>query len=62
MYWLAEFIARLIIRLTEHCVWFATGVVLLVLAGVGPMPIYGIAHGQIHWVDAYALYGSDTLR
>ena len=62
LYWLAEFIARLVIRLAGRFAWFATGVVLVLLADGGLMPIYGIAHGQIHWIDAYALYGSDTLR
>jgi hypothetical protein len=37
-------------------------VVVLLLAGIGLLPIFGIAHGQIQWRNAYALYASDTLR
>jgi hypothetical protein len=62
LYWLAEFIARFLIRVAGDHVWPATAVVLLLLASVGLLPIFGIAHGQIHWTNAYALYVSDTLR
>ena len=33
----------------------ASAVVLLLLAGVGAMPIFGIAHGHIQWISAYEL-------
>ena len=62
LYWLAEFVARLLIRVAGVHVWPATAVVLLLLSGIGLLPIFGTAHGQIHWVNAYALYSSDTLR
>jgi hypothetical protein len=62
LYWLAEFIARLLIRVAGVHVWPATAVVLLVLSGVGLLPVFGAAHGEIHWMNAYALYASDTLR
>ena len=62
LYWLAEFVARLLIRVAGVHVWLATAVVLLLLSGIGLLPIFGTAHGRIHWVNAYALYSSDTLR
>ena len=62
LYWLAEFVARLLIRVAGVHVWLATAVVLLLLSGIGLLPIFGTAHGQIHWVNAYALYSSDALR
>ena len=62
LYWLAGLIARIINRLASGYAWLATAIVLLLLASVGAMPIYGAAHGQIHWMSAYELYGSDKLR
>lgn len=62
LYWLAELIARLLIKRAGAYTWFATAVVLLLLAGVGLMPIFGIAHGHIRWTNAYDLYVSGTLR
>ena len=62
LYWLARIIARVMDRLTRGHAWLATAVVLLLLAGVGAMPIYGAAHGRIHWTSAYELYGSGKLR
>ena len=62
LYWLAGLIARTLTRLAGKYVLVATVVVLLLLAGVGSMPIYGIAHGHIQWVNAYELYGSGKLR
>lgn len=62
LYWLAGLIARTLIRLAGKHVWVATAVVLLLLAGIGAMPIYGIAHGHIKWINAYELYGSGKLR
>ena len=62
LYWLAGLIARALTRLAGKHVWVATTAVLLLLAGVGAMPIYGIAHGHIKWVNAYELYGSGKLR
>jgi hypothetical protein len=61
-YWLAGLVAHAMARLTRPHAWLATAVVLLLLAGVGAMPIYGVAHGRIHWTSAYELYGSDRLR
>ena len=62
LYWLAELIARLLIRVSAGHAWPATAVVLLLLSGIGLLPIFGAAHGQIHWMNAYALYASKTLR
>lgn len=62
LYWLAELIARFLIRIAGGYVWFATAIVLLLLAGIGLMPIFGAAHGQIRWMSAYELYASGTLR
>jgi hypothetical protein len=62
LYWLAGLIARSLDRLAGKHVWLATAGVLLVLAGVGALPIYGIAHGHIKWTNAYELYGAGKLR
>ena len=62
LYWLAELIARLLTKRAGEYAWLATAVVLLLLAGVGLLPIFGIAHGQIRWTSAYELYASGTLR
>lgn len=62
LYWLSGLIARALDRLAGKHVWPATAGVLLVLAGVGALPIYGIAHGNIKWTNAYALYGAGNLR
>ena len=62
LYWLAELIARLLIRVAGGHAWPATAIVLLLLSGLGLLPIFGAAHGQIHWMNAYSLYASDTLR
>jgi hypothetical protein len=62
LYWLAELIARLVIRVAGAHVLPATVIVLLLLASIGLLPIFGAAHGQIRWMNAYALYASDTLR
>lgn len=62
LYWLADLITRLLIRLAGGYAWFATAIVLFLLAGIGLMPIFGVAHGQIRWTSAYELYVSGTLR
>ena len=62
LYWLAELIARLLIRVASAHVLPATVIVLLLLASMGLLPIFGAAHGQIHRMNAYALYTSDSLR
>jgi len=62
LYGLAELIARLVIRVAGVYVLPATVIVLLLLASIGLVPIFGVAHGQIHWMNAYDLYTSDTLR
>ena len=62
LYFLSGLIARIVIRVAKGHKWFATAVVLLLLAGVGAMPIFGIAHGHIQWTNAYKLYGSYRLR
>jgi len=41
---------------------WATMALVLALACVGLLPIYGAAHGRIQWMNAYQLYGSGTLR
>ena len=55
LYWLAGVIARTLIKVAGRHAWIATAVVLLLLAGMGAMPIYGIAHGHIKWINAYEL-------
>lgn len=62
LYWLAELIAGILIKRTGEYAWFATGAVLLLLSGMGLLPIFGIAHGHIRWASAYELYASGTLR
>jgi len=62
LYWLAELIARILVKRAGRYAWFATGVVLLLLSGMGLLPIFGIAHGHIRWTSAYDLYASGTLR
>jgi len=62
LYWLSGLFTRALIRLAGKYVWVATAVVLLLLAGVGTMPIFGIAHGRIQWTSAYDLYSSNRLR
>ena len=62
LYWLSGFVARALIRLGGKHAGVATAIVLLLLAGLGAMPIYGIAHGHIQWVNAYEIYGSGKLR
>jgi hypothetical protein len=60
--WLARVISRLIDTHAKAHAGLATAAVLVLLAGVGAMPIFGIAHGQIQWATAYELYRSDRLR
>jgi hypothetical protein len=62
LYWLAGLVARLLVRRAGERAWIATAGVLLLLAGIGLMPIFGIAHGQIRWTSAYDLYSSGKLR
>lgn len=62
LYWLAELIARFLTKRAGEYPWLATAVVLLLLSGIGLMPIFGIAHGHIRWTSAYDLYASGTLR
>jgi hypothetical protein len=62
LYWSADVIARLIIRVAGSHVVLATLSVILLLASMGLLPVFGVAHGQIAWISAYALYASDKLR
>ena len=62
LYFLSGLIARIVNRFEQAHRWIATAVVLLLLAGVGAMPIFGIAHGHIKWTNAYKIYGSDRMR
>lgn len=62
LYWLSGVITRLIIRIAGAHATPVAMIAALLLAGIGLMPIFGIAHGQIQWRNAYALYASDTLR
>jgi hypothetical protein len=62
LYWLADFIAQIIIKVAKGHAWLVTLVVLVLLSALGSLPIFGIAHGQIHWTNAYALYASKSLR
>ena len=62
LYWLSGLIARGLVKVAGKHVWAAAGTVLLLLAGISALPIYGIAHGHIKWVNAYEVYGSGKLR
>jgi hypothetical protein len=62
LYWLAGLLTRLLVKIAGGHVWFATATVMLLLAGVAALPIFGIAHGHIRWINAYELYGSNALR
>ena len=62
LYWLSGLITRALIKVSGKRVWLAAGAVALLLAGIGALPVYGIAHGHIQWVSAYHLYGSGNLR
>jgi hypothetical protein len=62
LFWLSGLMARLIVRVAGDHVKPATAIVLLALAGIGLLPIYGVAHGEIQWRNAYALYTSESLR
>jgi hypothetical protein len=61
-YWLSGLIARVLNRFAGPRAWLATAVVLLLLAGVGALPVFGAAHGRIQWASAYELYASHRLR
>ena len=61
--WLAGVIARAIIRNAKNYQWRVTIAVLLLLAGIGLLPIFGAAgHGSIHWANTYHLYVPGNLR
>ena len=62
LYWMAELIARFLFKVAGSHVWPAAAVVLVLLAIVGLLPIFGIAHGNIDWTNAYLLYFSGRLR
>ncbi|MFA6956705.1 MAG: hypothetical protein WC538_12615 [Thermoanaerobaculia bacterium] len=62
LYWLAGLVVRLLVRVAGSHVSTAIVIVVVLLAGVGMAPMFGVAHGQIQWVNAYALYASDSLR
>lgn len=62
LYWFAGLITRVLIRVAGSHLWPVVAGVLLIFALVGLLPIFGVAHGQIHWTNAYALYRSDALR
>lgn len=62
LFWVAGAIAGVIGRRAPGREWLAASLVVLLLAGIGALPIYGAAHGQIRWASAYALYVSGTLR
>jgi hypothetical protein len=62
LFWVAGAIAGVIGRRAPGREGLAAILVVLLLAGVGALPIFGAAHGQIRWASVYALYVSDTLR
>lgn len=62
LFWLTGLIARFIERRVSDRVWLASLAVFALLAGIGAMPIFGIAHGHIRWESAYQLYASANLR
>lgn len=49
-------------RRARNHAWPATLAVLVLLAGIGALPVFGIAHGQIRWLNAYQIYASSDLR
>ncbi len=55
-FWLAHWMALLIVRCAGRHSTAATIAVLLLLAGLAQLPIYGAAHGQVHWKNAYHIY------
>jgi hypothetical protein len=62
LYWISGLIARGLDKVPGAGAWLATAVVLVLLAGVGALPVFGIAHGQIRWASAYDIYASGKLR
>lgn len=62
LYWVAGVVTKFIERRASGHAWLATTAVLLLLAGIGALPIFGIAHGHIRWLNAYELYASHALR
>jgi hypothetical protein len=62
LFWVSGAIAGVIGRRAPGREWLAATLAVLVLVGVGALPIFGAAHGQIRWASAYALYVSGSLR
>jgi hypothetical protein len=62
LYWLAGLITRLLTKVTRNHIGVAIVIFLLILAGVGLMPIYGIAHGEVQCANVYELYTSNKLK
>ena len=58
----AGLLARVIDRCARGYEWVATAGVMLALAGIGALPIFGVSHGRIRWTSAYELYLSNALR
>lgn len=62
LFWIAGVITGMIERRARNHAWPATLAVLVLLAGIGALPVFGIAHGQIRWLNAYQIYASSDLR
>jgi hypothetical protein len=62
LFWIAGTLARMIERRVGDHAWCATLGELVLLAGIRAMRIFGIARGQIRWLNAYQIYASPDLR
>ena len=62
LYGLAGLLTQLLYRVAARHVCLATVSLLVLLCGLGSMPVFGVAHGQIKWQSAYAIYASGALR
>ena len=62
LHWFAGLLAGFLHRLAASQRKIATGLVLLILGGVGLLPIFGSGHGSVQWMNAYQVYASGKAR
>lgn len=62
IHWLAGILAARVHRREARQQPVAAGVLVLLLAGVGLLPIFGAGHGTVERMNAYALYASGKAR
>ena len=62
LYLLASGLTRRIERLPRRRQLFAAATLVAALAGIGLLPVFGIAHGSIRFTDIYSLMASGKLR